>query len=168
MPSTRKQKAKQRRSRQVDLMSDTENVDVILGSYSRNELDSNSVNMNNAVDLGSDRTRQDIIQNSEDFRSLLISSSRKNSETTIETMRLVNSEVSKMIDELKRDLNTEIADTINSIISEKVHRNSQITVISQNPVFREEVDHGSSGLSRTAKEKTATEAWKTNSKPTFC
>ena len=38
-------------------------------------------------------------------------------------------------------------------------------MISQNPVFREEVDHRSSGLSRTAEEKRAREAWKTNSKP---
>ena len=97
-------------------MSDIENVDVMLGSYSRNELDSNSGNINE-VDLGSDRTRQDIIQNSEDFRSLLSSNSRENSETTIVTMRLVNSE-------LKRDLNTQIADTIKLIISEKVLRNS--------------------------------------------
>ena len=36
MPSTRKQKAKERRSRQLDIMSDVENVDVMLGSYSGN------------------------------------------------------------------------------------------------------------------------------------
>ena len=35
MPSTRKQKAKERRSRQSDLMSDIENLDVMLGSYQR-------------------------------------------------------------------------------------------------------------------------------------
>ena len=34
MPSTRKQKAKERRSRQLDVMSDVENVDVVLGDYS--------------------------------------------------------------------------------------------------------------------------------------
>ena len=36
MPSTRKQKAKGRRFRQLDIMSDAENVDVMLGSYSGN------------------------------------------------------------------------------------------------------------------------------------
>ena len=36
MPSTRKQKAKEKRSRQLDIMSDVENVDVMVGSYSRN------------------------------------------------------------------------------------------------------------------------------------
>ena len=102
MPSTRK-KAKERRSRQVDLMSDIENVDVILASYSRIELDSNSGNLNDEVDSGSDRTRQDIIQNNNCFRSFLNSNSKRNSEITIKTMRLVNSEVSKKIDDFKRD-----------------------------------------------------------------
>ena len=71
MPSTRNQRAKERRSRQVDLMSDTENLDIMLGSYSRNELESNSIDRNDEMDHGSDRTRQDVAQNSEDFRSLL-------------------------------------------------------------------------------------------------
>ena len=33
MPTTRKQKAKEKRSRQSDVMSDIENMDVILGSF---------------------------------------------------------------------------------------------------------------------------------------
>ena len=37
MPSTRKQKAKERRSRQLDMLSDVENVDILLGSFSRDE-----------------------------------------------------------------------------------------------------------------------------------
>ena len=37
MSSTSKQKAKERRSRQLDIMSDVENVDIMLGSYSREE-----------------------------------------------------------------------------------------------------------------------------------
>ena len=85
MPSTRKKKAKERRSTQEDLMSVIENVDVILGSYSRNELESNSGDRNDEVDFGSDRTRQDIVQTSEDLGSLLISNSREKSESTIET-----------------------------------------------------------------------------------
>ena len=40
MPSTRKQKAKEKRSRQSDEMSDLENVDIMLGKHSRNEVDS--------------------------------------------------------------------------------------------------------------------------------
>ena len=51
MLSTRKQRAKERRARQADMMSDVENSDVMLGSYSRNELESNSEERNIEVDL---------------------------------------------------------------------------------------------------------------------
>ena len=39
MPSTRKQKAKEKRSRQSDVMSDLENIDVMLGVYPGNHSD---------------------------------------------------------------------------------------------------------------------------------
>ena len=59
MPSTRKEKTKERRSRQADLMSDLERrdgktrfADVMLGSYSRNELESNSGDRNDEVATG--------------------------------------------------------------------------------------------------------------------
>ena len=38
MSSTRKQKAKEKRARQSDVMSDIENLNVMLGSYSRDVL----------------------------------------------------------------------------------------------------------------------------------
>ena len=38
MPSTRKQKAREKRARQSDVMSDVENLDVRLAIYTRNEL----------------------------------------------------------------------------------------------------------------------------------
>ena len=38
MPSTRRQKAKARRSREADIMSDNENMDVMLGSSRLGEL----------------------------------------------------------------------------------------------------------------------------------
>ena len=166
MPSNRKHRAKERRSRQADLTSDLENVDVMLGVYSRNELESNSGDRNDEVDLASDRTRGDVAQNSEDFRSLLNSNSRENSESTIETMRLVNSEVSRQIDELRRELNSQLVDAINSAITEKVLPDIRNIVTSQNPVFREEVDHKSSRLSRTTEGKKHQNAWRNIQKPT--
>ena len=42
MPSTRKQKAKERRSRQLDMLSDVENVDIMLGIYSRDDEENNA------------------------------------------------------------------------------------------------------------------------------
>ena len=127
-------------------MSGVENLDVMLGSYSRNQLEVNSDDRNDEVDLGSDRTRQDVVQNSEDFRSLSNSNSRENSESTIETVRLVNSEVSRKMEELKRDLNSQIAETINSLINERNLPNIQNTMTNQNSVFREEMDQRSGRL----------------------
>ena len=69
MPSTRKQKAKERRSRQLDMMSDVENVDTMLGRYSRvdeeNDISENGVNL----DSGSNRPQQNSNVIGEDFRS---------------------------------------------------------------------------------------------------
>ena len=57
MPSTRKQKAKERRSRQLHLMSDVENVDIMLGSYSRNDgINTSEDEMN--LDSGSNRPQK--------------------------------------------------------------------------------------------------------------
>ena len=101
MPSTRKRRAKERRSRQADLMSDVENLDVMLGSFSRNEIESNSEERNAEADLESNSAGDNT--GCDDFRSLLNSNSRENGDATIETMRLVNSEVSRETEELKRD-----------------------------------------------------------------
>ena len=165
MLSTRKQRAKERRSRQVDLMSDAEHLDILLCSYSRNELESNFVDRNDELDHESDRTRQDVARNSEDFRSLLNSNSRENCESTGETMRLLNFEVSKQMDELRKDLNSPIRDSINSVIGEKVLPDIRNIMTSQNPVFRDEVDNRSSRLNRTTEDESTGNAWKTNSKP---
>ena len=58
MHSTRKQKAKERRSRQLDIMSVVENVDILLGSYSRdddlNEQSESELNL----DSGSNRLQR--------------------------------------------------------------------------------------------------------------
>ena len=136
MPSTRNQRAKER---QADLMSDVENSDVMLDSYSRNELENNSEDGNKIkVDLGSVRPRQNVN-----------SDSRESSETTLETVRLVNTEFTRRIEELKRDLNSQIIESINSALNEKMLPSIQNTLGSQRPGFREGVDHRSSRFSRT-------------------
>ena len=58
MPSTRKQKAKEHRSRQMDLMSDVENVDIMLGSYSRDENGNDGSENEVSLDSGSSRPQQ--------------------------------------------------------------------------------------------------------------
>ena len=52
-------------------MSDMENMVVMLGGFPPQELGSDNEVRNNEVDLESGRPRQEMIQNSEDFRSLL-------------------------------------------------------------------------------------------------
>ena len=58
MPSTRKQKAKERRSKQLDIMSDVENVDVMLGSCSGNAEGSDHSQNELNLDLESGRLQR--------------------------------------------------------------------------------------------------------------
>ena len=124
MPSTRRQKAKEKRARQSDVMSDFENLDVMLGSYSRDAL----VELSNVSDVERDFESSRRQQNTDliegNLRSLLNANESENSEITAETMRVINSEISsqmsRKIDEIRSDLNLQILDAINSAIQEKV------------------------------------------------
>ena len=138
MPSTRKQKAKERRSRQLDMLSDVENVDIMLGSYSRddegNDISENGVNL----DSGSNRPQQSSNVIGEDFRSLLNTNSRENSEIKIETTRMINEEISiqmsRKLNEIKNSLNVRIQDAIKSAITEKILPSIQKTLEMQERV----------------------------------
>ena len=150
MPSTRKQKAKERRSRQLDMMSDVENVDIMLGSYSRddeeNDISENGINL----DSGSSRPQQSSNVIGEDFRSLLNTNSRENSEITIETTRLINEEISnqmsRKLNEFKSSLNIQIQDAIRNAITEKILPSIQNTLEMQDRGNHTIVDRGSIGL----------------------
>ena len=97
MPSTRKQKAEERRSRQMDLMFDVENVDIMLGSYSRGE-DGNEGSENEAnLDSRSSRPQQNSNLAGGYFRSLFNTNSRENSEITIETTGMISEAISKQM-----------------------------------------------------------------------
>ena len=123
MPSTRKQKAKERRSRQLDMMSDVENVDIMLGNYSRE--DEENVTSENEVNLdsGSSRPQQNSYVMGDDFRSLLNTNSRENNEITIETTRMISKEISnqmsRKLNEIKTSLSFQIQDAISNSITEK-------------------------------------------------
>ena len=131
MPSTRKQKAKERRSRQLDIMSDVENVDVMLGSYSGNiEGNDHSENELN-LDSESCRLQRNSNVTGGDFRSLL-TNSRENSEITIETTRLINDEISsqlsRKLNEIKTSLNSQIQNAISAAITNTVLPSLQNTL----------------------------------------
>ena len=149
MPSTRKQKAKERRSRQLDIMSDTENVDIMLGSYARDDerIEQSENEMN--LDSGSNRPRRNSNLVGEDFRSLLNTNSRENSEATIETTRLIieeiSSQMSRKLNEIKTSLNSQVQNAITTAITNTILLSIQNTLEMQGRANFTVVDRGSDG-----------------------
>ena len=150
MPSTRKQKAKERRSRQLDMLSDVENVDIMIGSYSREDEENNVSENEVNLDSGSSRPQQSSNVIGEDFRSLLNTNSRENSEMTIETSRLISEEISnqmsRKLNEIKTALNSQIKDAITAAITSKMLRSIQNTLEMQGRPNFTMVDRESKGL----------------------
>ena len=149
MPSTRRQKAKERRSRQLDIMSDVENVDIMLGSYSRDDEENNMSEKEMILGSGSSRPQQSLNVIGEDFRSLLNTNSRENSEITNETTRLINEEISiqvtRKLNEIKTSLNSQIQDAITVAITRTVLPSIQNTLETQGRSNFTVEDRGSNG-----------------------
>ena len=124
MPSTRKQKAKEKRPRHSDVMSDIENLDVMLGNYTNSENRDQEAIDQIGIDPESERRQQALDQNEPNYRSLLNTNLSENSEITVETDRMINSEISsqmsRKIEEMKSDLNSHILEVINSAIEERI------------------------------------------------
>ena len=124
MPSTRKQKVKEKRSRQTDVMSDIENLDVMLGKYSNSEIRDQDTVDHIEVDSESRAQQWGLGQTDGNYRLLLNTNPSENSEITVETSRLINFEISaqmsRKLEEMKSDLNSHILEAINSAIDEKI------------------------------------------------
>ena len=124
MPSTRKQKAKEKRSRQSDVMSDIENLDVMLGNYANSEIRDEITVDRIEIDPESSRRQQGFSHEESNYRSLLNTNLSENSEITVETSRAISSEISsqmsRKLEEMKSDLNSHILEVINSAIDEKL------------------------------------------------
>ena len=148
MPSTRKQKATERRSRQLDIMSDVENVDVMLGSFSRNDEGNDLSEKELNLDSESSRPQRNSNLTGEVFRSLL-ANSRENSEISIETTGLINEEIfnqmSRRLNEIKTSLNSQVQDAITSAITSTVVPSIQNTLEKQGRANFTTVDRGSAG-----------------------
>ena len=160
MPSTRKQKAKEKRSRQSDVMSDLENMNVMLRNYQGNH-SHEELNENIEVDSRSNETRTDMVRNCEDFRTLLGSDDRIRSENPVETTRFIADEIVQQmlrkLDELKRNLNCQI--TINSAIHDSILPSIQNSLSGQNSGLETNVDSKSSRLSRNTEGRKHQSAW---------
>ena len=150
MPSTRKPNARETRSRQSDVMSDSENVDIMLGSFSRKEVRNEQNKSDVDVDLESSRLQRITVIVSEDFRSPLNTNSKENNEMTIETTRTINDEITNQVtrtrEEIRSDLNSQILEAINSAITEKVLPTIQDTLSRQERGNTTIVDCRSGGL----------------------
>ena len=160
MPSTRKQKAKERRSRQLDMLSDVENVDIMLGSYSRDDEKNNASENEVNLDSGSCRPQQSSNVIGEDIRSLHNTNSRENSEVTIETTRMINEEISnqmsRKLNEIKTSLSFQIQDAISNAITVKYLPSIQNTLEMQGRANYNSVDRGSIGLQDSSKSASFT------------
>ena len=124
MPSTRKQRAKDKRSRHSDVMSDIENSDVMLGNYPDSEFrDQDDVEQKD-IDPESGRQQENIGYNGHNYRTLLNTNLSESSENTVETSRMINSEISSQMSrklvEMKSDLNSHILEVLNTAIEEKI------------------------------------------------
>ena len=144
-----KQKAKERRSRQLDIMSDVEKTDVMLGNYSRE----NEGNYQSDSELNLDPVSVQSQLNSnvvgEDFRSLL-SNSREYSQITMKTTRIISQEVSSQVSRRRNEINdssnAQIQDAKAMAITEKVLPSIQNTLDTQGRSNFIVVDRGSNVL----------------------
>ena len=149
MPSTRKQKAREKRSRQSDVMSDIENLDVTLGNYQEDDQVRDEDIGNTDFDLESRRPQRETNSISGNFRSILNTNVSENSEITVETSRAINSEISsqmsRKLDEMRSDLNSHILNAIDSAIEEKVIPSIRNALESQNSSKNTNTDLRSDG-----------------------
>ena len=149
MPSTRRQKAKEKRSRQSDIMFDIENLDVMLGNYSNSEIrDQNTVDQIE-IDPESSRRQPGFSHEESNYRSLLNTNLSENSEITVETSRAISSEISsqmsRKLEEMKSDLNSHIMEVINSAIDEKILPSIENVIVNHRECKNAKLDLRSDG-----------------------
>ena len=96
----------------------------MLESYSRNEVRNEQNESDVDLDQESKRLQRNTNPVSESFKSLLNTSSRANSEMTIETTRMINDEitnqVTRRLGKIRYGLISQLLEAINSAITEKV------------------------------------------------
>ena len=136
MPSTRKQKAKEKRSRQSDVMSDIENLDLMLGNYQESDQVRDEDPSDTELNVDSRNPNKEFNSISGSFRTLLNTNASENSEITVETSRAINSEISsqmsRKLEEMRSDLHSHLFSAIDSAIEEKVIPSIRNVLESQN------------------------------------
>ena len=165
-------------------MSDVEIVNIMLGSYSRDDEENNCSKNEANLDSGSSRLQQNSNVIGEDFRSLLNTNSRENSEIVIDTTSMISEEISnqmsRKLNEIKTGLSFQIQYAISNAITEKIRPFIQNTL----EVQGEEItpwwtkgpmgyaanltmgDRRSSGLQRNSEVENAQKTW--GNRPSKC
>ena len=131
-------------------MSDVENVDIMLGSYSREDERKDEGENEFNLDSGSTRPQQSSNLVGEDSRSLLNMIIRENSEMTIEITRMISEEIShqmsRKLNEIKSIQISQIQDALTTTLTEKVFPFFQNTLDKQGRAKLTVVDRRSSRL----------------------
>ena len=132
-------------------MSDLEDMNVMLGNYP-GKCSDGGLNESFEINSRSNGTRTKMVRNCEDFRSLLNTEIRSESEMTVNTSRLISTEISKQVsknlEEIERALNTQITESMNTAIQETILPSLQTSLSGLNSGLGTNVDSRSSRLSR--------------------
>ena len=119
-------------SRHLDFMSDVENVDNLLRIFSRDGRRNNQTEEELNLDSGSSRPQQSSNLVGEDFRSLLNTNSRDNSEMTNDKTGIISEEfpncMSRKPNEIEPSLNSQTQDASATATAEKVLPSIQNTL----------------------------------------
>ena len=124
MPSTREQKASEKRSKHSEVMSDIEIMDNMEGNFPGNDFERQEITGKIEADLETDRLHRENRMTGENFRSLSNTNISVNNGFIAETSRAVNSEIAsqlfRKLEEVRIDLKAHVVEAINSAIEEKV------------------------------------------------
>ena len=127
MPSTRSKKAKARRSREADMLSDMENMDVMLGSGEYNQIERDIDQMtgfSNLLNRGDDEENHSVRGNSSqenEIRNMPENRGNPNLSRELDVLSgEINLRISQEINSLLNGMNSQIENAINSAISERI------------------------------------------------
>ena len=123
MPSTRRQKAKSRRSRDADMLSDYENMDIVLGS---NNSENQDVEMDSFINGSVNRERDNVEANGEnpsldnEIRDIPSSSNSFQQDLLFRNLENITGQISQRfsreIESLVGTMNSRINDAIETAI----------------------------------------------------
>ena len=164
MPSTRKQKAKARKSREMDMMSDFENTDIMLGNKSINTIErglSNVIgNTGNHGDTESNLQPEENESRENDFGHFVLENAIPRQDRFHETMDTFTSECNLRLllemDSMKAMIHSQINRAINTAMAERVIPKIQNMVSSLSSSGNRDTEASSSP---NIQENTETNGW---------